>query len=316
MTFIEKFLVRIKIYIQEFKIRILNNIKPILHKFTNDDSLFFLAHQTVNQKKIINELKIGNILDESIKTYKKSDTLFIMGCGPSINEISDQDFENISKHDSIGFNLFSLKKFRTTFYSWQTYSVNWLRYLNDNIDYFRDMPILLRFGSHSNSKDSNNNLSFLKNNKIYYLHEFPIVSASTIDPMLLMNFTKDLGILEFNKISKIIPKFKTSIGIFMPFAYQMGYKKIVLCGIDLKETSTHFYDTPDYENELSKYYYNRVNYQNTEKYFTDRKFSKYITEDYVNIMSDFFHKENKVKTYVFSKSSALYPSLPLYNFDK
>ena len=316
MFFLNKIITRIKIYLQEFKIRILNNLKPILHKFTNDDSLFFLAHQTVNQKKIIDDLKIGNILDESIKDYKKSDTLFIMGCGPSINEISNEDFVNISKHDSIGFNLFSLKKFKTTFYAWQSYSVNWLNYLNNNLDYFKDMPLLLRFGSHSNPKELKNKLSFLTNNKIYCIHEFPIVSASAIDPSLLIKFTQDLRILDFNKISRLIPKFKTSIGLFMPLAYQMGYTKIVLCGIDLKETSTHFYDTSEYEEELSKYYYNKVNYQNTEKYFTDRKFSKYITEDYVNAMKEHFEKENDVKTYVFSKSSALYPSLPLYTFNK
>ena len=101
----------------------------------------------------------------------------------------------------------------------------------------------------------------------------------------------------------------------MPFAFQMGYKKIVLCGIDLKETSSHFYDTSEYQNELSKYHYNKVNYQNTEKYFTDRNFSKYITEDYVYSMRDHFKRENNVETFVFSKSSILYPNIPLYKFD-
>ncbi len=315
MFFLSKITQKIKIFFQEFKIRIINNLKPYLHSFTNDDSLFFLAHQIVSQKKIINSLSIGKNLDEEIKKYKKSDTLFIFGCGPSINEISEDDFKKISKYDSIGFNLFALKKFKTTFYAWQSYSINWLNFLKNNQKYFNEMPLLLRFGSHSNTKDMESNLSFLKEHNIYYMHEFPIVSASTIKPSLLMEFSRDLGILEFNRISKLIPKFKTSIGIFMPFAYQMGYKKIVLCGIDLKETSSHFYDTSEYKNELSKYQYNKVNYQNTEKYFTDRNFSKYITEDYVYSMRDHFKRENNVETFVFSKSSILYPNIPLYKFD-
>lgn len=48
------------------------------------------------------------------KVKKKSDTVFILGCGGSINDLTNADWDIVSQHDSIGVNYFYAHPFKPT----------------------------------------------------------------------------------------------------------------------------------------------------------------------------------------------------------
>lgn len=53
---------------------------------------------------------------EEFLSYKKSNTIFILGSGYSVNSLSDSDWAIVRKFDSIGFNWFCKHRFQPTFY--------------------------------------------------------------------------------------------------------------------------------------------------------------------------------------------------------
>ena len=102
-----------------------NDLKVIYGQFLSDRNfLVFFKIQLILFagffKRMFFYIKIykKNSMNESeLRKVKKSDTLFIFGSGSSINEISDQEYENISKHDVAGFSkTILLKKVDYTFY--------------------------------------------------------------------------------------------------------------------------------------------------------------------------------------------------------
>ena len=61
---------------------------------------------------------------ENIKNYKTSNTLYILGSGPSVLDITDKQWQHIKSHNSMGFNHWYVHDFEPTFYD--------LSYLADN----------------------------------------------------------------------------------------------------------------------------------------------------------------------------------------
>ena len=83
-------------------------------------NLYYLLYKIISQyKKIrLNKFQLnGKRFDTSvIKRYKTSDTLFILGSGPSICELNSKHFKIISDHDSIGFGFWCIHDFAPTYY--------------------------------------------------------------------------------------------------------------------------------------------------------------------------------------------------------
>ena len=56
------------------------------------------------------------LTEEEFKVYKKSDTIFVLGSGWSINYVSGEEWNIVSQHDSIGFNWFCKHSFEPTWF--------------------------------------------------------------------------------------------------------------------------------------------------------------------------------------------------------
>ena len=56
-------------------------------------------------------LGLGAYPDHGFK--RNSDTVFILGCGASLNQLSDEDWARVGRADSIGVNYFYCHPFRT-----------------------------------------------------------------------------------------------------------------------------------------------------------------------------------------------------------
>lgn len=194
----------------------------------------------------------GKILNNEILHKKTSDKLFILGSGPSINDISEKDWELIGEHDSIGFNYWFAHDFVPTYYLFQVpyfedMRESMLNLLNYKIKCYKDVPFIIRgSGVAKGSFDINDKrLNKIINNQVYYINEYPLSSECTIEPNKLISYMDALGFMTFGEISKFIPKWRSTVGLLISFAYQLGYKNIVLCGIDMKGND-HFWDYDPY----------------------------------------------------------------------
>src|SRR5271155_5733125 len=70
-------------------------------------------------------LGIRRFLDLDLSIVKRSDTLFILASGSSINKISPARWDMIAQHDSIGFNFWPIHPFVPNMYFVETISTNY-----------------------------------------------------------------------------------------------------------------------------------------------------------------------------------------------
>lgn len=264
-----------------------------------------------NSKKMADSWH-GKVLNDDILQYKTSDTIFILGSGPSINDISDKEWKKINMHNSIGFNWWFVHTFVPSFYLFQAASEGMLNILHDKYSEYRSVPFLLR-GSHfaqGKIDFTDKRIHLLKNNDVFYVREYPIHSSCSIDIELLFKYVEALGIFSFNQISSFVPKWRCTLGLLISLSYQLGYKNIVLCGMDM-HGADHFWDNEKYNAIKEKYDLPEKGKSNL-KTFTDNSYSKNTVPEYVYKLREWMYKKNKVNLYILKEGTVLHPKIPLY----
>ena len=181
---------------------------------------------------------------------RKTDTIFILGSGSTINEISQEEWLHIKKNTSVGFNYFMFHDFVPDSYLIEPERKkdfercrNLIRLIKTKKEYLSKTHVIMhRMGCYQMLK------FYLKKNKINYKLFTPF----------------DFGFNSINKLDKILDSFflKVINVFFVPAqgcasverivlsAYLSGYKKIVLCGVDLNNNEYFFYQKGKYENIL------------------------------------------------------------------
>ena len=254
----------------------------------------------------------GQLLNETILKYKTSDTIFILGSGPSINDISPQDWKYVEQHDSIGFNWWIVHDFIPSLYMFQAASTNMLELLKDKYSDYRNIPFLIRGSAFAKGEFDyeDERLNLLKSNPVYYIKEYPISSKCSIDINMLFNYMENLGFMTFGHIANFVPKWRSTLGLLISLSYQMGYQKIILCGMDMHDNG-HFWDYEPYL-ELKKKYSLPDKDKSNIATFTDERISPNTMPRYVYSLHDWMYNKNGVKIFVMNKKTLLYPEIDLY----
>jgi len=261
-------------------------------------------------------LKIkGRLLSNDILKYKTADTIFILGSGPSINDITQKQWEHICQCDSMGFNYWLAHDFVPTYYILQNISnINedqrMLKLLQDKLDLYKNVPFIIR-GNRLIQPDLDPSfLGLFRNDQVYYVNEIPIHSECEVDPAQLIKFFELLKLFGRNKIKPGIPKLYASIPMIMNLCYIMGYKKIVLCGIDMK-TPGHFWDAEKYKTVRERYALEKKN-ESKIMMLNDRGAKKYTVSDAIRAQKEYYQARGAVQVYIANKNTALYPHIELY----
>lgn len=264
----------------------------------------YLAWQENRLKKKTNPLKALNI-----SKYKKSDTIFILGSGSSINELNKDQWEMIKKHDSFGINFWLIHSHVPTYYMFES---------GEDKERYETLIKLLQLKKHQYS-----HVPFIIKNI-----ENPNLDLNPITEELRLNFYSGYelvipGRLEssLHKSIKLIKKFKilelqniflfkrASLSQALSFSLKAGYKNIVFCGVDLNNIN-YFYENDDYKNKNIP----------IPKKIQSESVHKTISETYGQItinkvilsLNNYLLKPNDIKLYIGSTKSALYPNLPYY----
>jgi hypothetical protein len=177
-----------------------------------------------------------------MKSLRRSDTLFILGSGYSINNIKNWD--KIKKNDSFGFNFWLLHEFIPNFYFFEPprdqENLHIMKKLIDlKIDKYRFVNFYVKSRMNSDLIES-----VLKKNFICYSIIKTIkLKAKTIDEfeskcILLKELNMDFKLFFYSHRV-------ASIELLVMIGWLMGYSKIVLCGVDLNNND-YFYDHPSY----------------------------------------------------------------------
>lgn len=251
---------------------------------------------------------------------KTSDTLFILGSGPSINKITDEGWGHIANHDSIALNWFFPHCFIPTFHHME------LRKSGDDLFKYcitaRDSKnikseYLLNFNYVGDRLHRN---SYIQRELVYsvpaHFHKAKDLDELRvfIQYLILFNLIEDGYLLHI----------RASLTIAISIGVMLGYKNIVLCGFDMGSME-YFYDNEEiYKSEIAERIRSYKNKRLKEKYADSnchRGFHRTVENEdsgapplheVVFTLNQELLNQKNIALSLFSKDSLLYPSLPVY----
>ena len=194
---------------------------------------FFIKHKIIAvswYQFICNKWRYRYLSEDELTQSKKSDTVFIFGSGYSINDISYDEWRNFEKHDTISFNWFLYQNFvRIDYHIVKEIAPN-------DIEFEIWYPKLKEYAERLSSNP------FYKNAIILVQKGRKAISSNRLFGLNLVSTDSNYfryKICSRNKIT--YPSFSLSNGLVhngtlamcINFAITMGWKKIILVGIDL-----------------------------------------------------------------------------------
>jgi hypothetical protein len=203
------------------------------------------------------QLGISRFLDLNPRSVKRSDTLFILASGSSINKISPARWETIARHDSMGFNFWPIHPFVPNMYFVETIPTN----------YPQMFEVFCRVARHR-AKDYASvikvvtelrytlpTLRFAGSEEFpgpwYTLHTFPVAASTQGEFAYGLSYLRSKGLFDAADKINVVFKQASTLSSLIALAIRMQYRIIVLCGVDLNNSEYFYQDAALYPKTAS-----------------------------------------------------------------
>lgn len=246
---------------------------------------------------------------------KRSETLFVLGSGQSIAFYSDRQFEEIKRHDSAGFNFWLLHPLVPTYYIGEFKEASersgllW-KNLAMRAEEYRNTPVIFKYSR-----------TFWEERRLVPrpLDRIFVAGQLSIPGMTRNSLLRWLKLLDyFNIFASLLPGGlilyrQASLSWLLVFALQFGYRKIVMCGVDLNSPE-YFYEVDGHFCRFRGLHIPPAGFNtsihptNVPEYCAG---SLPITEVLL-LMNKVLLQKRGIELYVGSESSALCPAIPVY----
>lgn len=236
---------------------------------------------------------------------KRSDRLFILGSGASVNTIPDDGWAHIGRHDSLGLNFWCLHPFVPTFYMFETPRDEARRVFFEASISIRESEyakvLLLYREPQKRSIDSERLPSVLASN-------LRVPLRTTLFDGPEWQLRRQLRTISESKrwarSSKLL-QFRASLTEAVSFGALLGYSEIVLLGVDLNHTR-YFWE--EFE-EFSGFPSGQVG---TVHRTADPIFGALTIDKVLACMAEELLAPKGIKLFTGSPESALAKVLPIY----
>lgn len=216
---------KIIIYFVNFIWRIYNFIRIEFKSFPK--SMVALFQYNLHAKFLSNVVSFDEVCAE-----KKDDTIFIFGCGSSLSYLTDDQWREISAHQTMSFNYFFVQDFIDV-------DFHLIREIGDELDTDQRRSDLNRAigDALSNNRRFKNAILIIQNEWKAYAARLLIASKSLPDKNKVLFFKN--GKRGNQPISKSFDRGLThgpgTLSDCINFAFLAGFKRIVLSGVDLND---------------------------------------------------------------------------------
>lgn len=253
-------------------------------------------------------------LTDFLTSYRKtSETVFILGSGESLADIKNSQWQEIQQNDSIGFNFSLIHDFIPNYYfvegvqpvdRYQAF----LRNLERKASSYAKLPIIILFESWKHAQNS--------------VEDLP----ESIGPNVYWSVPETIRTTKIEKIKSAIENWKNSVpqqqdphllahggsvGMILSACYLLGYKKIVLCGVDLVSSGFFWEQEEKYAELGPKNIQTGAVHATVDRTSIYRKHSIPMDE-YILLFNELVLQPNGTTLYVQSEKSKLSASLPIF----
>jgi hypothetical protein len=185
---------------------------------------------------------------------RESDTLFILGSGPSINHLDKQFWEVVAANDSVGMNFWLVHHFTPSFYHGElidlgrpgaTAAMNALFHWMDIREVaYQNTPFLLS-ELQPNHTDMLSRMSPAWRQRVIGVPTVYPVFANSEEGTEVLLYLKKRDFFTPNRIKRVM-MYQSSVTKMIVLGLLMGYKRLVLCGVDLNVPGYFFEDREVY----------------------------------------------------------------------
>ena len=250
-----------------------------------------------------------------LPSLRTSEMLFILGSASSINDISDERWIAIGRHDSVGINFWPAHPFVPRFFHFE----------NMVYDQQPEMYDALRLLLERRSKDYANTLKIITEvnpigprqtvfelpegmkHNLYVGFSMPVIARTEEELRAGVRYMHSVGAFSPRARVAWLFKYGGSVIAMMTLAVLMGYKRIVLCGVDLNKQN-YFYQHRERYPEYADWEFVSRN----EAHLTTRSLPWLIpAQSAVYIFKELVLDPDGIELFVESRASTLYPRVPL-----
>lgn len=254
---------------------------------------------------------------------RRSDTLFILGSGGSVHDLSTEDWAKIRESDSLGFNFWLVHDFVPDVYVFEptdpAHPTDEHACLIANLQLrqqdYAAVPIILKDGERHKPTVLESFLDEvperLRRNLRFTL-DFEIPGNDESQFIAAVRSLDRWGLWRSARMP--LPRKRGSIFYLLVLALRAGYRDVVLCGVDLNNTD-YFYDIRRAEYEAKGRAAPRPPKLGAVHKTNDPQFGELTISKAIQALNNVVLKPAGMRVHVAFKSSGLYPALPAY-FDR
>lgn len=240
---------------------------------------------------------------------KSNDVIFVLGSGSSVNELGDRVWEEIRSADSIGINFWLIHDHVPDYYLFEVprdedRKIVFRKLLESKKEEYlgQKCTFLVKDISHGNFGEEVIPQNLREN--VYTFFQYNVLGSSLDLVRKSINRYRFFGVI---KSDSVLLSRRATVFSAVYFAWKMGYKKIVLVGVDLNNTR-YFYEDDEYKGALVP-----SSGQTGEVHKTvDPQYGSVKIDELICAFNEDVLKPEGVKLYTASKKSLLYPRIPFY----
>jgi hypothetical protein len=200
------------------------------------------------EERLRSEFQLPFVDEIDLAAYKQSDTLFVLGSGPSINRISQRRWQAIATHDSIGFNFWPYHSFVPTFYfmegaAGEAEAQAFVELITRRANDYRGIPKVI-MDLQSGCATLLPRLPEGWRQNLFYAHTVPAIARTDGEFAQVVSYLSKRGVFTPETGTRYLFKHCATLSTMVTLGVKLQYKRIVLCGIDLT-TSQYYWQDQD-----------------------------------------------------------------------
>jgi len=250
-----------------------------------------------------------------LSQHKSSDTVFILGSGSSINQITDAQWKVIAQHDTIGFNFWPVHSFVPRIFVFESVVESrskpifdaLLDLLHSRADAYANTIKIVTELKRPGMKQLVTELSGSFRENLYLGYTFPVVARSEEQLASGLKFLSAKGYFEPSDQMGRLFKYGGSVIGMISLALRMNYRRIVLCGIDLGDQNYFYQDADKYPESAHWEFVPRGNIHLTARRLPWMVPAQQVIYEFKQVVLD----SRGVELFVQNSSSTLYPKVPV-----
>ena len=257
-----------------------------------------------------------------LSPLKTSDTVFILGSGWSINEIPDNRWNVIGRHDTIGFNFWPVHPFVPRIFVFENLCTSMQQ------DLYRAFYSIIERRAHDYRHTVKIATEPHPQSERQLLHELPpgfrenlYVGYTATPPARSdaeleagMRFLRSNGVFQPGDNVEWLFKYGGSVIAMLSLAVRMNYKRIVLCGIDLGKQDYFYHHRERYPESADWEFAPR-----TDIHLTARRLPWLVpAQQVIQVFKKVILDPAGIELFVENRNSTLFPAIadapaPLWN---